>query len=152
MTRDATPSAVPQGNDAEVARDALVRVRHTLAAHEDATGPVSVRVEGDEQPVTVPRPAMELLVRVLGTMAAGQAVTIVPEHAELTTSQAADVLNVSRPFLIGLLESGQIEYRKVGTHRRVKAESLLDHKRGDDADRRDAADELTQATQDMDLL
>ena len=151
MARGMTPSAVPQGDDAEVARDALVRVRTTLAAHGDAEDPVSVRVD-DEEPVTVPRAAMDLLVRVLGTMAAGQAVTIVPEHAELTTTQAADVLNVSRPFLISLLEDGRIEFRKVGTHRRVKAESLLDYKRRDDAERRDAADELTQMSQDMDLL
>lgn len=152
MAKDTTPSATPRGDDAEVARDALVRVRRMLEGHNDDEGPVSVRVESEDEPVTVPRPAIDLLVRMLATMAAGQAVTLVPEHAELTTKQAADVLNVSRPFLISLLESGEIEYRKVGTHRRVTAESLLDYKRRDDAGRRDAADELSQLSQDMGLL
>jgi excisionase family DNA binding protein len=85
-------------------------------------------------------------------MAAGQGVSVVPSHAELTTQQAADMLNVSRPFLIGLLEAGEIEYRKVGKHRRVKASSLLDYLRRDDQRRREAADELSSLTQDLGLV
>ncbi|MFI7062589.1 helix-turn-helix domain-containing protein [Kribbella sp. NPDC050124] len=99
----------------------------------------------------VPRSAVELLARILAHMAAGQGVSVVPADAELTTQQAADLLNVSRPFLIGLLDAGEIEYRKVGKHRRIRADSLLDYKRTDDQRRREAADELTALGQEMGL-
>ena len=85
-------------------------------------------------------------------MAAGEGVSVVPSHAELTTQQAAELLNVSRPFLIGLLEGGQIEFRKVGKHRRVKAASLMAYLANDDQQRREAADELTRLSQEMGLL
>lgn len=84
-------------------------------------------------------------------MAAGQGVSVVPVHAELSTQQAADLLNVSRPFLIGLLDDGDIEYLKVGKHRRIRARSLLAYMARDDQGRRAAADELTQLNQDMGL-
>lgn len=108
--------------------------------------------DGHGESLTVPRPAVELLARVLALMAAGQGVSIVPAQAELTTQQAADMLNVSRPYLIKLIEGGEIEYRKVGTHRRILASSLLDYMRADDRKRRAAADELTALGEEMDLL
>ncbi|WP_329787654.1 helix-turn-helix domain-containing protein [Lentzea sp. DG1S-22] len=82
-------------------------------------------------------------------MAAGHGVSVVPADAELTTQQAADMLNVSRPYLIGLLKAGEIEYRMVGKHRRIKAASLVEYMRSDDQRRRRAADELSALTQEM---
>ena len=139
----------PEGEDAVIARDALAGVRKALAAHRDVHQPVRLTVEEDGETVTVPRAAVDLLVAVLANMAAGQGVSLVPSHAELTTQQAADLMNVSRPFLVRLLQAGDIEYRLVGTHRRIKAASLLDYLRRDDAERRRAAEELTVLTQDM---
>lgn len=141
----------PDAGDVALAHEALVRVRRFLADHPADDRPVEVRVTGERQTLTVPRSAVDLLVRVLANMAAGQGVTVVPSHAELTTQQAAEVLNVSRPFVIKLLDEEKIAYRTVGTHRRIRADSLLEYKRRDDAARHEAAGELAAMTQELGL-
>jgi excisionase family DNA binding protein len=99
----------------------------------------------------VPREAAVLLAKILGFLASGEGVNVMPESAELTTQQAAEFLNVSRPYLIKLLESGEIPFRLVGTHRRARFRDLDEYKSRDDLKRRHAADELTQHTQDLGL-
>ena len=141
----------PGEEDAATADVALERVTAYLSRHPDGPSQVRLLVEDDGEELVVPRGAVELLARILAHMAAGQGVSVVPAHAELTTQQAADLLNVSRPHLIGLLEDGEIDYRKVGKHRRVKVSSLLEYMRSDDQRRRSAADELSALTQEMDL-
>ncbi|MEI8409172.1 MULTISPECIES: helix-turn-helix domain-containing protein [unclassified Kribbella] len=141
----------PDAAEVKTADVAVRRVKRYLASHAEERD-IRVVVEGDpDNALSLPRSAVELLARVLAHMAAGQAVSVVPAHAELTTQQAADLLNVSRPYLIGLLDAGEIEYRMVGKHRRVRADSLLDYRRRDDHARREAADELTQLTREMGL-
>jgi excisionase family DNA binding protein len=143
----------PGEADVAAAVAALPHVRGYLSRH-PGDAPVHLRVndERGEEILSVPRAAVELLVRILTHMANGQGVSVVPASAELTTQQAADLLGVSRPFLIGLLNAGEIEYRMVGTHRRIRAEAVLDYLRADDQRRRVAADELTALNQEMGLL
>jgi excisionase family DNA binding protein len=150
MTLAVSP-VTPDPQSVEVAAEALTRVQAYLRTHEEAAATVRLVEDGAGDTLVVPRGAIELLARVLAHMANGHSVSVVPAHAELTTQQAAELLNVSRPYLIGLLEAGEIQFRKVGTHRRVLAGSLLAYKHRDDARRRAAADELTQLAQEMDL-
>jgi excisionase family DNA binding protein len=82
-------------------------------------------------------------------MARGNAVTLIPVHAELTTQEAAEMLNISRPSLIQLLDEGKIDYRRVGTHRRVRFEGLMKYKRAAEAARRAAVEELAAYDQEL---
>ena len=86
---------------------------------------------------------------VLEAMAAGRGVTIIPQSAELTTAQAAEVLNVSRPFLIKLLEQKEIPHRKVGRHRRVLMEDVMTYKAAIDAEREAVLDRLAAEAQEQ---
>src|SRR6266702_2021552 len=114
--------------------------------------PLRLRISDDPSPegtFNLPASALRLLVRILEEMARGNAVTLIPVHAELTTQEAADMLNISRPSLIQLLDEGKIEYRKVGTHRRVRFEALMSYKRAANAERRAALAELAAYDQEI---
>ena len=146
-TRDQIPAMTLPGDTRE-ALAALVRDM-------PPSGEAQVRIQSEGVvggvTVTVPREALDVFIQVLGQLAQGQAVKVVPTDSELTTHQAAGLLNVSRPFLIGLLDAGAIPYRRVGTHRRVRVNDLLAYKAKDDARRDEALAELTRQAQDLGL-
>ncbi|MFC7619865.1 excisionase family DNA-binding protein [Microlunatus sp. GCM10028923] len=151
MSTASLPPSLPDEVAVREADVALRRIKRYLSSHTEEQV-IRVVVGGDpDETLAVPRNAIEILARILTHMAAGQGVSVVPGRAELTTQQAADLLNVSRPYLISLLESGKIAFRRVGKHRRVRADSLMEYKRKDDHERRTAADELSELNQDMGL-
>ena len=108
-------------------------------------------IDSSEQEVVTPAAAFHLLVNILSQMAQGNAVTLIPIHAELTTQEAADILNVSRPFLIKLIEVGEILCRKVGRHRRIRFEDLMNYKQQLDSQRMQALDELAAQAQELNM-
>ncbi len=120
-----------------------------LAAHgKDVVG---VRRAGSDETVELPAIAVSLLVDLLRQLASGNAVTMIPIHAELTTQQAADLLGVSRPFLVKQLESAVIPHRKVGRHRRVLFKDLMAYKQSMYAAREQALDERSGQAQELDM-
>ena len=136
----------------ETTREASEALRALSGFRKKRPTHVEVVAEGDSAAsVTVPVEAFELLVQVLAHLANGHAVTVMPVKAELTTQQAAEILNVSRPYVIKLLDQGAIPFRKVGTHRRIRLDDLLDYKRRDDAERDAVLDALAADAQELDM-
>lgn len=141
---------IPSDRDAQLAKES----GRFLATHLASGSEVRLRLSEDgrdSEPVTVPATAIRLLVDILAEMGRGNGVTLIPVHAELTTQQAADLMGVSRPFLVGLLEQGLIPHRKLGTHRRVLLRDLMAYKAATDAERRAALDELAARDQELGL-
>lgn len=125
--------------------------KQSLSQHVQEDKPLSLRIIDADQDVSIELPAgaVSLLMDILGVMASGQSLTLIPENAELTTVQAADLLNVSRPFLIKLLEEGQIPYRKVGKHRRIRLEDVMRYKQTIDQERQAVLDQLVADAQEQ---
>jgi excisionase family DNA binding protein len=139
---------LPTPATAREAQAALRQLTPLAAAGGEGSPVVRIKPEkGPEQVVSVPRQAFELFLEVLGQLANGNAITIMPVHAELTTQQAAEVLNVSRPFVIGLLERGELPFRRVGTHRRILFKDLADYKRRNRERAQAAMEELAAEAQ-----
>lgn len=108
-------------------------------------------VKMENQDLILPRAALQLLQLVLAEMAQGNIVNIVPTHHLLTTQEAANLLNVSRPYLIGLLQDGKIPFSKVGTHRRIKYEDLMAYKQASRAKSERLLKELTRMAEEDDM-
>jgi excisionase family DNA binding protein len=105
----------------------------------------------EEETISIPVSAFRMLNDILTQMAQGNAVTLIPIHAELTTQQAADILNVSRPFLIEQLEKRVIPFRKVGSHRRILFQDLMAYKREMDRKRLETLEKLAQEAEELDM-
>ncbi|MCH8530926.1 MAG: helix-turn-helix domain-containing protein [Saccharospirillum sp.] len=103
--------------------------------------------DGQADELVLPGHVLQILLDVLAEMSQGNAISLIPYHQELSTQEAANLLNVSRPFLVGLLEKGDIPFRKVGSHRRVKLQDVITYKTDIDAKRTQVLDELGNLSQ-----
>jgi len=150
LLQKAMEPIAPTASEAVLARTSS----HLLASYAGKHHDLSIQIVENGRPtesLALPASAVRLLVDILTEMAEGNAVTLIPVHAELTTQQAADLLNVSRPYLIQLLDQGEIPYRKVGTHRRVLFNDLTIYKNQIDKARMKTLDELTEQAQKLDV-
>ncbi len=137
----------PTPESARAAESAL----RALGGHRAVDASLHVREGGRETAVELPKEVLAVLVEVLGQIANGNGVRVVPIHAELTTQQAADILNVSRPHLVKLVESGAMPFHLVGTHRRIKLGDLLDYKARFEVEQDALLAELTAEAQKLAL-
>ena len=147
MTTIAHRHLPPSAQDAAIARVS----GQLLSRYARTKTPLKLRVTESDQvePIELPAGAVALLMDVLEAMAAGRGITIILQNTELTTAQAAEVLNVSRPFLIKLLEQEDIPHRKVGRHRRVLMEDVMNYKAAIDAEREAVLDRLAAEAQEQ---
>lgn len=165
-------TAPPTDADMRLARDAGARLRAAMKGGSSASGrPLRFKVlhpprsdgaggkaasrgkaaRGGET-VEIPGPAATLLLHLLGHIAEGEAIAIVPVQREYTTQQAADFLGVSRPFVVKEIEEKRLPARKVGTRRRVMYVDLMKYKVRSDVGRQKALDELAAIDQELGLM
>jgi excisionase family DNA binding protein len=150
MARTDTDPTIPTDKDALLAREA------TRALEEHKAGEKNLRVQiakaGRElTTLELPAPAAKLLMRVLEEMGKGHALMLVQAEGEITTQEAADLLNVSRPHVVSMIEKGELPARLVGNQRRLPLTEVLAYKAQNRAKRLDALREMTENDQELGL-
>jgi excisionase family DNA binding protein len=135
------------GEEARLARETSRQLSRALSNRKSVT----LRLGGIKEEIKLPKAAGSLLVEILNELGKGKAVKVLAMDAEISTQQAADLLHVSRPFLINLLERKEIPFHRIGSHRRLRLSDVLAYKKRTDEQRMAALDELTQLSQDLGL-
>lgn len=139
---------LPSKTDMELARIAQRCIMEAL----DRSKAVKIKLEsenGDMPPIELPPTSLRLIGQLLGLMSEGRPFALMPEKQELTTVEAANFLNVSRPFVVKEIDAGRIPHRMVGSHRRILLTDLLEYATQMQASREAALDELSQLSQEL---
>ena len=142
----------PDREEVKQAAHAAELLQACVVAHGNAVASLQLcpaDQPSDPQVIPLPAPALMLLNEILVELANGHAVTVAAPHRELTSQQAADLLNVSRPYLVGLLEKRAIPFRRVGNRRRVRLTDVLAYRRREELERQRILDELTAETEHL---
>ena len=145
--RRMTPVAAPPEQQAQIA--ALSRAMEGMVQAPKRKAPKCQLVGPGGEAISIPESVFYVLERVAEVMARGDSLTVVPVGKEVTSQQAADLLNVSRQYLVRLLDEGRIPFRKTGKHRRLRIEDVLTFKETRDKDRRAGLRELSRLTQEF---
>lgn len=138
---------IPSEADVENAK----RFSRELARDHAPGARLTIHRDGDGESIEVPPHVLDVLMKVLVVMAKGKAFSLIPMDKELTTQQAADMLNVSRPYLNKILDLGEITHRKVGRHRRIKFCDLIKYKNAQEKQSTAALQKLADDAQELDL-
>lgn len=141
-------TVIPTANDSVIARDSG---RMLAAAYSPEPMHITVQNGKKDVDVVLPASAAKVLVHVLQEMAAGHSVIVMPNDTEISTQEAADILNVSRPFLVQQLEKKALPFRMVGSHRRFRLQEVLQYRQHVFAERETALNELVQQAQELDM-
>lgn len=131
-------------------RKGIERIESLSGNERQANGQARLILPTGEE-VELPDSVFRILRQVVRVLAQGEAVSVVPVNQELTTQQAADLLNVSRQYLVRLLDQGKIRFHKVGTHRRIAFGDLMEYKHLRDDEMKHGLDELTRLSQELGL-
>ncbi len=140
------------GDDQRIALRSMTRLKgisNKLRA--DSAVGVKIKIEETGEFITIPKKAISLLITILSNMSEGKSITIIPTDSEVSTQQAADMLNVSRPHLIKLLENNTIPFKKVGSHRRVLLRDLLSYENSLKRNREEKLKYLSEQAQNLNL-
>jgi excisionase family DNA binding protein len=141
----------PSKQEQKLARENLDVIEQVVQRHQSDSQPVEFEVIDEKTHIKIPPSALRFLNTILKQMAQGKAISVIPSETEVSTQQAAEILNVSRPHVVKLVESGEIPYHKVGTHRRIKLKDIERYKQCQDKERRKHLSELAKQAQELDM-
>jgi len=141
----------PTRSEQKLAQENLEALEKIARKHQGTSHAIEIEISGEKTHITVPSSALSLLNTIFEHMAEGKAISIIPSETEISTQQAAEMLNVSRPHIVKLLEEGKIPFKKVGSHRRIKVRDLQKYKDKMEEDRREQLKKLAEQAQELDM-
>jgi excisionase family DNA binding protein len=140
------------GDDQRIALGSMTSLKGVSSKLRTVSTPgVKIKIEETGEFITIPKKALSLLITILSNMSEGKSITIIPTDSEVSTQQAADMLNVSRPHLVKLLENNTIPFKKVGSHRRILLRDLVTYEKSLQRTREEKLKFLSEQAQDLDL-
>jgi excisionase family DNA binding protein len=137
--------------DQRLASKSLNQIKDSLNRTKSNRRKIQLTIQESKEVIEIPIEAMSFLKDILTIMAEGNDLMIIESDSEMSTQEAADILNISRPYLVKLLESGQIPFKKAGTHRRVLVKDIIGYKSQLKKDRRKSLNLLAKQAQELNL-